>query len=278
MGRLLARSSPPVAGAARAAVLRGRRGNRAVAALLRKIEWDSSNYVFVRVSGARGGWGVPVKTVAADVYNEQFGTSLPSSATLPGTDRTHVVPYALIEEMVCDYCNGVWGDDDLKVLTDGLFPTVTADVDLTHVKSKHQQQAQTAYNQMVPRRKALTDERAKHPMSRPKVAMAANRLVVRLNNSPDNVRAGYDSINRHIQDRWDVVWRRTPHGQHTVASPRSEQMVTDFSMYGYVADFPSLNPSGSFLPANMPSSFPPGTPISSQYQSSYGAQPPLSFI
>lgn len=242
--------------------------------LARKISYDAADDVYLR-DGERGSWQKLIIESSARRYNDNFGTTLKSTDELPDTDRTHVIPFATIESAVVDFLNGDLQKELFDVAVEGLFPSA-----LTHkpeqklgITTWEAKSALTAWEYAATTRAQLKKEIAKLSPDPSRIVILANRLVGRLNNSPDNVRVGVAAINRHISDRWDPVFKATPKGQHTVYSPRTESMGWSFASIGYEPDAVIEQPHGSYLNPNMPAY---AVPVvgSSQHASRYGTLPP----
>ena len=235
--------TPAMASLARAAgpagVLRLQRavGNAVVAGLVgrgtgpgiqRKISHDGSRF---ETDGTRPGWRSGLKKSVVNEYNDLYGTSLGPRSQMPDTDRAHRLPFAAIEELVCDYCNGDADTSELKELTNALYPDGEWD---------------SAAEGMFDARVDLIDEVNAMNPSPSKIVKAANTLLSHLNSSAFNVSPGDFSTNRSIQDHFDPGLTWTPQGVNVEFTPRSQQIYDAWDSYGRAPD-PKYSPGGSTM-------------------------------
>lgn len=97
-------------------------GVRSANVVQRKIAWNGKKYTARK---GRPAWLSSLKSKVASDFNKQRGTSLTGDSRLPGTDRAHRIPYAALEELVIDYCNGEARRSELQELTDSLYGTTS---------------------------------------------------------------------------------------------------------------------------------------------------------
>lgn len=175
------------------------------ATIQRKISWDG--FMF-EGDGDRPGWRTYLKKSTAALLsvppNTDFGKI--------GFDRTHKIPFAAIEALVVDFCNGDVTEQEFDDLTDSLF-------DSTSVNMSHRKEL----TEMKKKRTFLKIKMSKKPPDHDAIAKEANALLSVLNSSTFNVSAGDASENRGVSDRPDYRYKRQPDDSVTL-TPGSQQL------------------------------------------------------
>lgn len=197
----------------------------------RKIGHDGTVFT---TDGTRPGWRAFLKKSTAD----ELGVAASSNFGTLGYDRAHRIPFAAIEELVCDYCNMKATDAEFEALTDSLYDISSGEYD---VMASAREDLKNSIGGTISYTKAY-----------------ANTLLSLLNSATKNVSPGDFSENRGIQDHPDYGYEMSPSGQHYDLTPRSKDIHDAWSGYGREPDFP-MTPGGEHVRSSQISSVQQGS-------------------
>lgn len=195
-----------------------------------KIQYDTATKQFY-TDGKRAKWRAFLKRSTAT----EAGVSATTSFSSLGLDRAHRIPYAALETLVADYCNGDASYAELVDLTNSLYDTWSDE-----------------YEAMDAARTDLID--SDPGTGTPSIVrLYANALLSLLNSATRNVSPGGASENRGIQDRIDYGYMQSPGGSSVVLTPRSQRVHDAWSRYGREPEAP-MTPGGVHVRSSQQSS------------------------